>query len=131
MKAFDTLGRWNWIDKTGCFVGFDSSSQCCEWFGFVWRNERGEWEENENPQSDYLAHYTWDPSYFWEGETGRMLGDEGEENPEYAVEFRAVSDSPEQYPPLTLRLLNAHNGYYSHAFAMGIGGDTVLQHGRF
>ena len=103
----------NWIDKNDVYVGYDTSTSCCEtadWFvSDVMVKTDAEFNAIEESPMFQLevdfSPYTFDPSV---AEVVDGVLDDGG----IAI-FRMVTD--DGYESF-LHLYNAHNGYYGHGF---------------
>lgn len=112
MKVFEDFGRINFVDKNNVFVGFDFTSDCCEYFGYVFvkvlpevvngNKTKGSVELSELELKDFNfdVNFNKDLSVYSEGE---------------ATSFRLVNNLNEE---IYLILFNHHNGYYGHGFEM-------------
>lgn len=114
----------NWIDKNDIYVGYDTSTSCCETAGWfvadVMVSTDEEFDAIENSPFFHLqidfTPYTFDPN-------GAVTIDGVLDDGGIAI-FRMVTD--DGYESF-LHLYNAHNGYYGHGFESNtIIGDDYL-----
>lgn len=112
----------NFIDSNNVLLGYDLHQCCCE--NAFWTVSesldgsnplhQGD-NSSDNPQEISLEHYVFDPDFY------QLHEDEGRE--EYVAIFRLVGlprwrngARVSERPDLYVRLVNHHNGYYSHGF---------------
>lgn len=112
MKIFEDFGRINFVDENNVFVGFDFTSDCCEYFGYVFvevlpemvdgGNTKGSIELSELELKDFNFDITFNKNLAvnWGGD---------------ATSFRLVNNLNKE---IYLILFNHHDGYYSHGFEM-------------
>lgn len=116
--------RVNFIDENDNFVGFDYSQQCCEEFYF----------EFTDVNHDKVNEYTFDFSGFKfdtsvpPGEVYDLYYEGGGDylcrlREEQFVAFKVIHDDGRA---LLLRLVNDHNGYYSHGWDSSFAGDGSI-----
>lgn len=102
--------KYNFIDSRDLFVGYDTSTDCCEDAGWFINDEPTSY--NNRPQYDNtfnLEGYNFDIA-------GHVLGIKPEVSNEGLDEggivvFRLIHPDNK---PLFLHLYNCHNGYYGH-----------------
>ena len=109
VKFFDRKGKFNWVDENNVVVGFDSSSLCCESFGYFYSKVSNptEAERIDEMTARQLEDYHFDTSFFEDGDVGGDVGG--------TATFKMVNSDGEA---LYLTVHNSHNGYYSHGFDM-------------
>lgn len=107
---------WNFIDENDIFVGYDTSSSCCEYADWFIADE-------PTPYNDKLVgiHAR---GFDVEGYVFDILIDTKVEVPPGSnldeggiVAFRMIHA---EKPPLYLHLFNSHNGYYGHSVLTNI-----------
>ena len=118
----------NFIDSNNVLLGYDLHQGCCE--NAFWTvsesldgsNPLHSGDNSSDPQEISLERYAFDPDFY------QLHEDEAHE--EYVAIFRLVAifhlvgfsywncDGPTvpDMPDLYVRLVNHHNGYYSHGF---------------
>lgn len=121
MRYFEKDGKFNWVDESNRFVGFDSRDHCCERFG--WRVLTSKPTGSEEGIEE-VEPVPWDDYSFADEKPTALNGAHYEEGGE--VSFRLVAQGR---PDLFLSIFNHQNGYYSHGFDYGLGavsGDGYL-----
>lgn len=120
MKEFIRDGKYNFVDDNNVFVGFDSTQDCCEHFGWSLDYERKidsipGINNGINPDG-----YQFDISFY---EKGHVHPED--ENPMFVAFFRLKKPG---FQDIYLSLWNQHNGYYAHGFNF-CSGDTIIKSG--
>lgn len=103
--------RTNFIDENDVFLGWDDSRKCCEEFK-DWISSDKEGDDLLNVP-DTFEGYVFDTNYYNELDDVAYSGGH--------VVFRLTKDGEQD---LYLHLRNSHNGYYSHGFAVTVGGEV-------
>ena len=124
MKIFDQeapfADKVNFVDEDNVVLGYNMAQDCCEHAGwFIAEKPILDFssDADEGPEFDVTA-YRFDTEYDVTIDPPASL-DEGD------VEvFRLVADGK---PDLFLHIFNAHNGYYSHGFAMKRGEEMIAE----
>lgn len=106
----------NFIDRNDNFVGFDFSSQCCEYFGYYFANAVTDKEPEIQPEHDGFYFDT--SSAVIDVEFTDECSDE-----DNGVAFKCVND---EGCSIYLHLTNSHNGYYSHGWDSSFCGDGAI-----
>lgn len=118
--------KYNWIDSNDIYVGYDTSTSCCEDAGWYIRNQPTPlkgfgYDLDPSLNTHDLADYKFDVM-------GEAIGidyqveAESEVNEGGIVVFRLLHPSK---PPLYLHLYNCHNGYYGHEVLTNIPNKNI------
>jgi hypothetical protein len=111
MKIFDQWqDKLNFVDDNNVFVGYDYQSDCCEAFGYYFK-ESIDGDRVDRDEIDFDG-WNFDTSYCERAE---------EKYEEYEVTFRLTNGEDEMF----LVLYNYHNGYYSHGFEMKADDEVI------
>ncbi|UZN24417.1 hypothetical protein [Klebsiella phage pKP-BM327-1.1] len=118
--------KYNWIDSNDIYVGYDTSTSCCEDAGWYIRDQptplKGFGDDLDPALNNHdLTDYKFDVM-------GESIGidyqveAESEVNEGGIVVFRLLHPSK---PPLYLHLYNCHNGYYGHEVLTNIPNKSI------
>lgn len=110
MKRIDTSHSWNWVDENNYMVGFESDSQCCESYGYMWVNDKGQelpFELDDHPDFYFTGQYDSLP--------------ESMEGMRSYQDFEVTNGTEIYY----LIIYNDHNGYYAHGFNFSEGETSI------
>jgi hypothetical protein len=120
----DFPNKVNFVDTNNVVLGYDLENQCCEMPSWSISSDKN----GNNPicvgsssiqQETELLGYSFDPNFF------EQYNGEDKEYGEYtACLFKLVHEGICQ--DLYIRLVNCHNGYYSHGFFFNTG-EVVTQ----
>ena len=109
MKLFERTDEQGWgnrlnlIDKNNVFVGYDYDQNCCESFGYEFRNNNGSTLVDTPKLDDF--YFTLNHKVV---EIINEYGDDGDSA--YGFEITNGEET------LWFVIYNYHNGYYSHGF---------------
>ena len=124
MKIFEHKSEWmcektNFVDSNNVLVGFDTSQECCEQYGWFLTKTIEEAKaypvEGRTLNDDDAHGFVFDPDFFLEH------GDSDQFQAGGMVTFRLIKGEEEMF----LSLYNVHNGYYSHGFHVSVGGEVI------
>lgn len=107
--------KYNFVDHKGVLVGYDSSGQCCESFGYRFLSSDKE-TELSFPYMDkdkyFLPDVEFDPERVEEVEEETEWGDR------YCMARFGIIHSETKKLQYWLELYNHHNGYYGHGWGL-------------
>lgn len=110
MRVFEKDGKVNFVDDNNVFVGYDARQHCCEDAGYVITEHEvltGIQSISGIEDKDFPG-YNFDTTYIKDVyEDSLQSGG--------AVIFKCVDGKGGS---IYVTIFNAHNGYYSHGFAM-------------
>lgn len=119
IKQFENTETWNkkinYVDSNNVLIGFDSTTSCCEDFGWYITNTKPATTLDESAQIQYteelLKDYVFDKNSFEVIDAGKeSYADSGG-----GIVITCIADGK---PNLYMVFYNHHNGYYSHGFTM-------------
>ena len=148
MRIFEQGYKWNFVDTTDCYVGYDNGLNCCESFGYAffpehptqenlndWRGAIPEDTPTEAPPGaeamvfdreffkSFRGNYAGGWAVF---RLTRPLRQQNDARYRELERQQVIDGSPDE---MFLALYNHHNGYYCHGFELGITGGQVIKSG--